>query len=311
MTFTVAALYKFVSLPTFSELQIPLQQVCDEAGVMGTLLLADEGINGTIAGTQGGIDKVLGWISAHPLIGEVEAKFSYADEQPFLRMKVRLKKEIVALGAGRVDPNEQVGTYIEPEDWNDLIAQDDIILIDTRNDYEVAIGTFENALDPKTTTFREFPAYVEKLKQKLPEGQKPKVAMFCTGGIRCEKASSYMLREGFDEVYHLKGGILKYLEKVPEAETKWQGDCFVFDNRVSVKHGLEVGDYDMCHACRMPISADDKHSEHYRPGVSCPHCIGTRSNEDIARFEERQKQMELARQRGEAHIGAAARREKA
>ncbi|MCI5045921.1 MAG: rhodanese-related sulfurtransferase [Aquisalinus sp.] len=311
MTFTVAALYKFVSLPTFSDLQIPLQQVCDEAEVMGTLLLADEGINGTIAGTENGIDKVLSWISAHPLIGEVEAKFSYADEQPFLRMKVRLKKEIVALGAGRVDPNEQVGTYIEPEDWNDLIAQDDIILIDTRNDYEVAIGTFENALDPKTTTFREFPAYVEKLKHKLPDGQKPKVAMFCTGGIRCEKASSYMLREGFDEVYHLKGGILKYLEKVPEAETKWQGDCFVFDNRVSVRHGLEVGDYDMCHACRMPISAEDKNSEHYRPGVSCPHCIGTRSNEDIARFEERQKQIELARQRGEAHIGAAARREKA
>ncbi|MCI5045493.1 MAG: rhodanese-related sulfurtransferase [Aquisalinus sp.] len=311
MTFTVAALYKFISLPTFADIQAPLQRICEEAQVMGTLLLADEGINGTIAGTQDGIDKVLGWISTHPLIGEVEAKFSYTDEQPFLRMKVRLKKEIVALGAGRVDPNEQVGTYIEPEDWNDLITQDDLILIDTRNDYEVAIGTFENALDPKTTTFREFPAYVEKLKQELPDGQKPKVAMFCTGGIRCEKASSYMLREGFDEVYHLKGGILKYLEKIPEAETKWQGNCFVFDNRVSVKHGLEVGDYDMCHACRMPISANDKHSEHYRPGVSCPHCIGTRSNEDIARFEERQKQMELARQRGEAHIGAAARREKA
>ena len=303
MTFTVAALYKFVSLPDFPALQKPLQEVCDAHGIFGTILLADEGINGTIAGPDDGIRAVLGWISAQAGIGEVEAKFSYAEEQPFLRMKVRLKKEIVTLGAGRVDPNEQVGTYVAPEDWNDLIAQEDVILIDTRNDYEVAIGTFEGAEDPKTTSFREFPAYVEALKETLPDGAKPRVAMFCTGGIRCEKASSYMLKEGFDEVYHLKGGILKYLEQVPEASSKWQGECFVFDNRVSVTHGLEVGQYDMCHACRMPISATEKQSPDYRPGVSCPHCIGTRTPEELARFEERQKQVQLARERGEQHIG--------
>ncbi len=311
VAFTVAALYKFVPLPDFKEIQGSLQAACDDAGVMGTILLASEGINGTIAGPQAKIDAVLAWISNHESIGPIEAKFSLAHDQPFLRMKVRLKKEIVTLGAGRVDPNEQVGTYVDPQDWNELIDQDDIILIDTRNDYEVAIGTFQNAQNPKTTSFREFPDFIEKLKKDLPEDKKPRVAMFCTGGIRCEKASSFMLREGFDEVFHLKGGILKYLEKVPEAETKWQGDCFVFDNRVSVRHGLEVGDYDLCHACRMPISVKDKKSEDYRPGVSCPHCIGTRSMEDIARFEERQKQMELAKARGEQHIGAAAHKDKA
>ncbi len=307
----VAALYKFIGLEDYTAIQKPLQAVCDEAGIMGTLLLADEGTNGTIAGSHEGIDSVLNWINSHNSIGPVEAKFSYTDEQPFLRMKVRLKKEIVALGAGRVDPNEYVGTYVEPEEWNELIEREDIILIDTRNDYEVAIGTFKNAIDPKTTTFREFPEYVENLKNDYPEGEKPKVAMFCTGGIRCEKASNFMMREGFDEVYHLKGGILKYLENIPKAESLWDGDCFVFDNRVSVRHGLEVGDYDMCHACRMPITQEDKSSEHFRAGISCPHCVGTRSEEDIKRFEERQKQMELAKQRGEAHIGSAARKESA
>lgn len=301
--FTVAALYKFVSLPNFEELQKPLQDVCEAAGVCGTLLLADEGINGTIAASQAGIDQVIGWLRDREDFVDLDVKYSHATEQPFLRMKVRLKKEIVTLGAGRVDPNEQVGTYVQPEDWNDLILRNDVIVIDTRNDYEVAIGTFRGAKDPKTTTFREFPAYVEKLKSSLPEGERPKVAMFCTGGIRCEKASSYMLREGFDEVYHLKGGILKYLETVPEDRSLWQGECFVFDNRVSVAHGLEEGHYEMCHACRMPISQTDMQSSDYRPGVSCPHCIGQRTPEELARFEERQRQVDLAKKRGEQHIG--------
>jgi len=297
----VAALYKFVSLPDHEGLRAPLLAACEEAGACGTLLLAREGINGTIAAQGDGIEKVLDWLRRDERFTDIEVKYSHAEEQPFYRMKVRLKKEIVTLGAGDVDPNEQVGTYVEPGDWNALIMDPDVLIIDTRNDYEVAIGTFEGADNPHTTSFREFPAYVEKLKA---EGKKPKVAMFCTGGIRCEKASSLMLREGFDEVYHLKGGILKYLETVPVDESLWRGECFVFDNRVSVRHGLEIGDYDLCHACRMPISAADKASEHYRPGLSCPHCIGERSDEELARFAERQKQVQLARQRGETHIGS-------
>ncbi|MGV6800347.1 MAG: oxygen-dependent tRNA uridine(34) hydroxylase TrhO [bacterium] len=303
MSFTVAALYKFVSLPDFQSLQAPLLKTCEDVGACGTLLLAEEGINGTIAASHNGITHIIGWLRDQAPFSDLDVKYSYAEEQPFLRMKVRLKKEIVTLGAGPVDPNKQVGTYINPEEWNDLIARDDIILIDTRNDYEVAIGTFTGALNPKTTTFREFPQYVERLKKRLPEGEKPKIAMFCTGGIRCEKASSYMLQEGFDEVFHLKGGILKYLEKIPPKDSVWQGECFVFDNRVAVKHGLEEGSYHMCHACRMPISDEDMASPDYRPGVSCPYCIGKYSAEDIARFEERQKQIDLAKARGERHIG--------
>ena len=303
MAYTVAALYKFISLPDFPALQKPLQEFCENHDVFGTILLAKEGINGTIAGPDEGIHAVLNWINTRNETGEVEAKFSYAQEQPFLRMKVRLKREIVTLGVEGVDPNAQVGTYVDPQGWNDLIAQEDVILIDTRNDYEVAIGTFDGALDPKTKSFREFPDYVAALKKELPDGKKPKIAMFCTGGIRCEKASSFMLKEGFEEVFHLKGGILKYLENIAEAQSKWHGECFVFDNRVSVKHGLDQGQYDMCHACRMPISETEKQSDDYRPGVSCPHCIGTRTAEELARFEERQKQVELAKQRGTQHIG--------
>lgn len=302
MTYTIAALYKFVSLPDFPALQQPLQEYCQSHDVYGTVLLAHEGINGTIAGPDKGIKAVLAWLETRNEIGPLEVKFSYSEDHPFHRMKVRLKKEIVTLGAEGVDPNEIVGTYVEPQDWNALICDPDIILIDTRNDYEVAIGSFDGALNPQTTSFREFPAFVEKLKQQ--NGTTPKIAMFCTGGIRCEKASTFMLNQGYEDVFHLKGGILKYLENIPEDESTWQGDCFVFDNRVSVRHGLEVGDYDLCHACRMPISETEKQSEDYRPGVSCPHCIGTRSAEDLARFEERHKQVELAKQRGEQHIGS-------
>ena len=300
MTWTVAALYKFVSLPDAERLRAPLLAACEDAGACGTLLLAGEGINGTIAAQEDGIEQVLAFLRRDDRFADLEIKYSQAEERPFYRMKVRLKKEIVTLGAGSVDPNDRVGTYVAPEDWNALIADPDVLVIDTRNDYEVAIGTFEGADNPHTASFREFPAYVEKLKA---EGRTPKVAMFCTGGIRCEKASSLMLREGFDEVYHLKGGILKYLETVPAAQSKWRGDCFVFDNRVSVRHGLEQGEYDLCHACRLPLSPADRAAPEYRPGVACPHCAGTRPPEEIARLEERQRQVQLAKARGETHIG--------
>ncbi len=302
--YTVAAMYKFVTLPDFEDLQEPLQAVCRNGGVMGTLLLAEEGINGTIAGPQKGIEAVISHIRSDPRFDGMSLKYSYADNMPFHRMKVRLKKEIVTLGKPVADPNKQVGTYVKPEDWNDLISDPDVVVVDTRNDYEVAIGTFEGAEDPKTASFREFPDWVSELKARVHNGQKPKVAMFCTGGIRCEKASSYMLAEGFDEVFHLDGGILKYLETVPEEKSLWHGECFVFDQRVSVEHGLKPGNYDMCHACRRPITEEDKASAAYEPGVSCPHCLDESSPEQKQRFASRQKQINLAKQRNETHIGA-------
>ena len=298
----VAALYKFVALPDYEALRAPLQRVCEDSRVMGTLLLAREGINGTIAGPPEGIRAVLAHLKADQRFADVEHKESWAGEMPFLRMKVRLKKEIVTLGAPEADPTKQVGTYVEPEDWNELIADPDIVLIDTRNAYEVEIGTFKGAVDPVTASFREFPEFVQASAEL---GKKPKVAMFCTGGIRCEKASSYMLAHGFDEVYHLKGGILKYLETVPEDESLWQGECFVFDERVSVKHGLDEGSYDMCHACRFPITEEDKRSDKYQKGVSCPRCWDEKSDTQKARYAARQRQMDLVEERGEVHLGQA------
>lgn len=298
--FLVAALYKFVSLPDFEAMQEPLLTVCKDNDVFGTILLAHEGINGTIAGPSSGVHNILNWIRSDERIKDLEHKESFADgENPFNRMKVRLKKEIVTMGIPSVNPNDVVGTYVDPADWNELINDPDVVLIDTRNDYEVSIGTFKGAVDPKTVNFREFPEWV-----KSQEGlhNKPKVAMFCTGGIRCEKASSYMKGEGFEEVYHLKGGILKYLEKVPEQESLWEGECFVFDNRVSVGHGLKPGPYDLCHACRHPISDEDKQSNKYSQGISCPNCYDTMSDAQRHRFSERQKQVALAKQRGEDHI---------
>ena len=299
--FIVAAPYKFTSLPDFDVHQQPLQAVCDEHNVMGTILLASEGINGTISGSREGLDAVLAHIKAEiPGCEDLDHKESWADDKPFYRMKVRLKREIVTMGVEGVDPNQAVGQYVDPQDWNDVISDPDVIVIDTRNDYEVSIGTFKGAVDPETTSFREFPEWV----RENPELAKTKkVAMFCTGGIRCEKASSFMLNEGFDTVYHLKGGILKYLEHVPEEKSLWEGECFVFDQRVSVRHGLEVGDYDMCHACRHPIDEDDKASEHYIAGVSCPRCHDEQSDEQKRRFADRQKQIELAQMRGEEHLG--------
>jgi UPF0176 protein len=299
--FVVAALYRFVTLDDYRELREPLLDQCLAAGVKGTLLLAAEGINGTIAGSRDGIDRVLAWLRSESRLAALEHKESLDDEMPFYRMKVKLKREIVTMGVAGIDPNRVVGTYVAPRDWNTLVNDPEVVLIDTRNRYEVDIGTFRGALDPATTSFREFPRYV---RENLDPARHRKVAMFCTGGIRCEKASAFMLQEGFEEVYHLQGGILKYLEQVPEAESTWEGECFVFDNRVAVNHRLEKGSYDQCHGCRHPITAEDQASERYQQGICCPHCYDSLTGEQKARFAERQKQMELAAQRGQQHVGA-------
>ena len=299
--FLVAALYKFVTLEDFEALKAPLLEACVSNKVMGTLLLAREGINGTIAGPRQGISAVLGWLTSHNEFSELDVKFSWSQNAPFYRMKVRLKKEIVTLGVDEVDAANNAGTYVDPKEWNELISQPDVVVVDTRNDYEVAIGTFQNAQNPETTSFRELPDWVE---HKLEADPETKVAMFCTGGIRCEKSTALLKARGFENVYHLKGGILKYLEEVPVKDSLWEGECFVFDQRVSVKHGLEVGNYDMCHACRMPISEEEKADPRFVKGVSCPHCHDKVDDRQRARFEERQKQIELAKKRNEAHIAA-------
>jgi len=299
----VAALYRFVSLPEFRDLREPLLQRCLDAGLCGTLLLAGEGINGTVAGAREGIDAVLAYLRTDSRLADLEVKESFTDRQPFLRMKVKLKREIVTMGVPAVDPNRVVGTYVAPRDWNELVEAPDVTVVDTRNDYECAIGSFSGAIDPGIRSFRDFPAWVEK---HLDPKEHRRVAMFCTGGIRCEKATSYLLEQGFDEVYHLRGGILKYLEEIPEASSHWEGECFVFDERVAVDHDLRKGSYAQCFACRHPVSEADMASPAYEPGVSCPHCIDEKSDEQRARFAERQRQMELARQRGTRHIGSEA-----
>ena len=298
--YVVCALYKFVRLENFEDLRQPLLDAMSAQDVRGTLLLAHEGINGTISGTRAGIDAVLAHLQSDPRLNPLDTKESYHQEQPFLRSKVKLKKEIVTMGVEGIDPNRSVGTYIDAKDWNALISDPYVVLVDTRNDYEYEIGTFRNALNPNTTSFREFPQYV---KDNLDPARHKKVAMFCTGGIRCEKSTAYMKEQGFDEVYHLKGGILKYLEEVQEEESLWDGECFVFDERVAVNHQLEKGQYDQCHACRYPITEDDKQHKHYRKGVSCHRCHDQQSEEQRQRFEEREKQMQLAQARGEAHLG--------
>lgn len=302
--YLTAALYKFVSLSNYTALQAPIHAACEAHHIKGTILLAAEGINGTIAGLPDDINALLKFLREDPIFNgcfsDLEHKESFADEHPFYRMKVKLKKEIVTLGVAGVSPTKLVGTYVKPQDWNALISDPDVILIDTRNDYEVDIGTFKGAVDPKTTTFREFPEYVAK---NLDKTKHKKVAMFCTGGIRCEKASSYMMDQGFEEVYHLQGGILKYLETVPEAQSLWQGECFVFDQRVAVKHNLEVGEFDQCYACRHPLSPAEMESAEYTPGISCPYCYNTISEEKRASLTERQRQVILAKKRGKTHIG--------
>ncbi len=297
----VAALYKFVALPDYRELREPLLDACIAAGVKGTLLLAEEGINGTIAGSREAIDTILKYLKADDRLADIEHKESLDETIPFYRMKVKLKKEIVTMGVGGIDPNSLVGHYVEAKDWNALISDPDVTVIDTRNDYECNIGSFEGAVNPNTTTFREMPDYV---KNNLDPAKNKKVAMFCTGGIRCEKSTAYMLSQGFEEVYHLKGGILKYLEEVPKEQSLWQGECFVFDNRVAVDHDLNVGSYDQCHGCRHPITEEQKQSPHYQKGVCCPLCYDNLTDDQKQRFAERQKQIDLAKARNEQHIGA-------
>ncbi|MDG1025840.1 MAG: rhodanese-related sulfurtransferase [Gammaproteobacteria bacterium] len=297
----VAALYRFAKFPDYESYRAPLLELMLKHDVRGTLLLAAEGINGTIAGSRGGIDSVLDWLATDERFADIEAKESYVAENPFYRTKVKLKKEIVTMGVEDIDPTHIVGTYVESEDWNALIEDPAVLVLDTRNQYEVEIGTFKNAVNPQTDSFREFPEYVEK---NLDPAVHKKVAMFCTGGIRCEKSTAYLKQQGFENVFHLKGGILKYLKQQPETGSRWQGECFVFDNRVTVNHRLEKGDYDQCHACRRPITEQDKDSKHYQKGVSCHHCYDKHSNEQTRRFAERERQMQLAQQRGEPHIGA-------
>lgn len=290
----VATLYKFVSLPDFAEKRDRLLSYCIDQGVRGTILLAPEGINGTIAGSRRAVDAVLSFLRADPRLADIEPKESAAETPPFERMKVRLKSEIVTLGLPEVDPNQQVGTYVNPQEWNDLIADPEVTVIDTRNDYEVNIGTFQKAQNPQTASFRDFPEYV---RQELDPTKNKKVALFCTGGIRCEKASSFMLSQGFTEVYHLKGGILKYLEEIPAEESLWEGECFVFDERVAVRHGLEAGNYDLCLSCGRPISEDDKTSPQYEEGISCHHCFDSLTEEKRARQQEKWRQQQLKIQR--------------
>lgn len=299
-TCVVAALYRFADTPDYESKRVPLHEVMLANEVRGTLLLAAEGINGTIAGSRAGVDAVLDWLRLDQRFAGLEAKESYVDENPFYRTKVKLKKEIVTMGVEGIDPKQIVGTYVEAKDWNSLLDDPDVVLIDTRNQYEVEIGTFENAVNPATTSFREFPEFVKK---NLDPAKNKKVAMFCTGGIRCEKSTAYLKQQGFPEVYHLKGGILKYLEEVPSAETKWQGECFVFDNRVTVDHDLNRGNYDQCHACRMPITEEEKKHPNYQKGVSCHYCYGNTTEEQTSRYAERERQMQLAKKRGEDHIG--------
>ncbi|MCX8229243.1 MAG: rhodanese-related sulfurtransferase [Planctomycetota bacterium] len=298
-SFLVAALYKFVPLPDYQELRAGILEACQTRGVNGTLLLAEEGINGTISGPHHGIHEVLRFLKEDPRFSDIEPKFSEASISPFYRMKVHLKKEIVTMGVEGINPCDTVGTYVDPLDWNAILSDPDILVVDARNDYEVAIGTFQGAINPDIQSFREFPSW---LRDELKTCAEPKVAMFCTGGIRCEKSTSFLKKEGVQEVFHLKGGILKYLEHVPKEESKWLGECFVFDQRVSVKHGLEEGRFTLCRACRNPIDAQLMESPQFQEGVSCPHCFNSSTEKQKAGFAERQKQMELALSRGKQHL---------
>ena len=295
MSWSVITFYKFVHLDNAGELRQPLIDVCRKQSIKGTVLLAQEGINATLSGTETGLLTVLSHLKQDPRLADLTHKTSWAEAQPFDRMKVKLKKEIVTLGQPEISPTKQVGTYVDPHDWNQVIADPEVLVIDTRNNYEVDIGTFQGANNPETDSFREFPDYAA---EQLDPTKHKKVAMFCTGGIRCEKASSYLLEQGFEQVYHLKGGILKYLEDVPAEESLWQGECFVFDERVTVQHGLEPGNYVMCRGCGHPLSAEDTQSAHYEPGITCPNCYDKLSEDQRTRFAERVKQRQLERERG-------------
>ena len=301
--YLTCALYKFVAIPEFKIIRPKLKKIMDSNNVFGTILLASEGINGTISGLPKSVLSVVDWLEDYPGIGKVEIKKSYSKEVPFYRSKVKIKKEIVTMGVEKLDSEAFSGEYVEPDKWNELISDPDVLVIDTRNDYEVSIGSFDHAVDPGLKTFKEFPQWADK---NLHTKKNKKIAMFCTGGIRCEKSTALLKKRGFDEVYHLKGGILNYLSKVPETDSLWTGECFVFDNRVTVNHSLEQGSYDQCHACRRPITEEDKVSERYEKGVSCDFCFAEVSEERKSQFAERQKQVDLAKNRGEDHIGKGA-----
>lgn len=302
----VAAMYRFARFDDPEAVRVPLAARCAELGIRGTLLVAREGLNGTIAGTDAAIAAIVDHIRAIPGCADIEVKYSRAATMPFHRMKVRPKREIVTMGQPDIDPLEGVGHYVEPEDWNALIADPDVVVIDTRNDYEVAIGSFAGAIDPRTPSFRDFPAWFRAERERLAgEGKvAPRVAMFCTGGIRCEKATAFVKAEGIEDVYHLKGGILKYLETVDPADSLWEGECFVFDQRVAVGHGLAPGSHSLCFACRRPVSPEDRQSPLYVEGVCCPACHDERDEEQRRRYAERNRQERLAVERGVAHVGA-------
>ena len=298
----VAALYKFVEIDDLLSLQSNLYEICEKNNIMGTILIANEGINGTISGKTNEINQTISLLKSDKRFTNIEIKYSSTDKQPFHRMKVRLKKEIVTIGLPGINPNKKVGTYVKPDDWNDLISDPNVVVIDTRNKYETKIGSFQNALDPETSSFREFPDWVKKFKSSKENANK-KIAMFCTGGIRCEKASSLMKEEGFEDVYHLQGGILKYLETIDKENSLWNGECFVFDQRVCLTDELEVGSYKMCFACRMPITEEEMQNEKYIEGISCIYCYDKTTKEKKERFGSRQKQILLAKERGEKHLG--------
>jgi len=302
--FVVSAFYHFVLIENPDALRKTLLTLMAKYKILGTILVAKEGINGTVAGSRENTIAIFDSLRRDPRFAALSPKESYSEKAPFLRSKVKLKQEIVTLGQGDLDPAAHAGTYVDPQDWNALIKDPDVLVIDTRNDYEVEIGTFENAINPSTTTFREFPEYV---REHLQDAKNKKIAMFCTGGIRCEKSTAYLKSEGFDQVYHLKGGILNYLESVPESESLWQGACFVFDERVAVEHNLQPAGYQQCHACRRPLRAADLLDDRYRPGISCHYCEPLLTDDQRARFAEREKQVQLAKARGEAHLGDAAR----
>ena len=298
----VAALYKFVEIDDLLFLQSNLYEICEKNNIMGTILIANEGINGTISGKTNEINQTISLLKSDKRFTNIEIKYSSSDKQPFHRMKVRLKKEIVTIGLPEINPNNKVGTYVKPDDWNDLISDPNVVFIDTRNKYETKIGSFQNALEPEPSTFREFPDWVKKFKSSKENANK-KIAMFCTGGIRCEKASSLMKEEGFEDVYHLQGGILKYLETINRENSLWNGECFVFDQRVCLTDELEVGSYKMCFACRMPITEEEMQNEKYIEGISCIYCYDKTTKEKKERFGSRQKQILLAKERGEKHLG--------
>ncbi len=301
--FKVAAFYAFVDLLNLEKLQKTFIHFLKKENIKGTILLAHEGINGTVAGTDAGIDRFKNFLKLNNLYDSKNFKISSCEEDPFPRLKVKLKDEIVSIGNKLANPAKIVGEYVQPEDWNHLISQEDVLVLDTRNIYEVSIGTFKKSIQPKTTNFREFPDWLEGIESSGIDKNK-KVAMFCTGGIRCEKATSLMKVKGFSNIYHLQGGILNYMEKVNEKNSLWQGECFVFDDRVALNHNLEVGSYDMCHGCRMPITQADKLEPKYERGVSCPNCFNKKTPEQKNRYADRQKQVDLAKLRNEKHIGA-------